>query len=465
MYRTADDQHDRFAYARNIANACRYRERWSAFWPPADSYRLLCLDLAGAAPPLGEGFFAGLAALREAIGAEWRRAKEAGGETQPRFREPRLVAECLRRLIGFLSHAADREALAIRADAVELGYDDARLATLARLQEDVAVVAGQIATWYGKQAGGLPTAFACAKDARRQALVGSAVAQMEQVGPYLARLHAALRIGEPPAFTAGRLFFMAGEGDLHPKHIAYFLPEDEGVKRSPFKKTYYFANTHGALLEGVGQPLFERFVDIGVRFDPRDERCFAIPTLGVLAHELGHFVHRAGGGFADLNRADRWISVLLQEAAADVFGTLILCEVWAPPLGLRPVDVLAYYLAECLRYTDRGLGHFPDSDGMALQLNYFVRLGALRLDTAGGPRLAGDPDTVLAALRSLARVLADALLAGDAERGIALHRAFGPLRFEAIRPLLDALAASEPKSVEYVQEHLCAPAALACAAE
>src|SRR5262249_56919695 len=126
----------------------------------------------------------------------------------------------------------------------------------------------------------------------------------------------------------------------------------------------------------------------------------AIRALGVLAHVFGRFVHRGGASFAALDAADRWASYTLQEAAADVFGTLVLAEVLASRLGLEPSDVVAYHLAECLRYVDRGLGNFPASDGRYLQLNYLASSGALKLD-GGVPRLAGEPAAVIARFRSI----------------------------------------------------------------
>lgn len=456
--------HDRFDYRTNVARASSYRGRRSPYWPPADQYALFCLDLANAAPDLDDDFFGALATLRDAVEAEWQRAKERGIPARTRFHEPQPVAAALRRLGASLPDGPDRRAVLLRAEAIESGYEEDTLAALAGLEEDVAIVAGQIATWYGKQTGGLPTAFACRRDKARQADVGRALDGLEDVPPYLAGLHADLRLGKLPAFAATEVFFMAGEGNLHPKHIAYFLPEDEGVKRSPFKKTYYFSNTHRALLASISAPLAARYLDVGVSFDPADGRFSAIPTLGVLAHELGHFVHRPATRYAALNAADRWASVTLQEIAADVFGTLILAEVWAGRLGLAPADVIAYYLAECLRYTDRGLGCFPDCDGMFLQLSYFVRLGALALETGPEPRLAGDPEVVLAGLRSLARVLADTLLAERADPSVVIYRTFGPDGIGPLEPLIEDMRRGASKSIEYVQEHIRAPMSAVAAA-
>lgn len=448
---------DRFDYTANLEKAGTYRGHRSAFWPPAGHYEVSCLDLATPTPDLGDGFLRGLAALKSAVDAEWLRTKDHGVPARRRFNDPAPTAEAVRAVGAHLPGDADRRAAGLRADAVQDGYTEDVLQELASLTEEVTVVAGQVSTWYGKEVKGLPTAFACRADADGQAFVTEALKGRDDIAAYLRRLHPDLRLGDVPAFGAAQLFFMAGEGNLHPKHIAYFLPEDEGVKYSPFKKTYYFRNAHRALLDNISAPLAARHIRGDSTFDPADARFGAIPTLGVLSHELGHFVHRPGTGFKEVNAADRWASVVLQETAADVFGILILADVWAERLGLSAADVIAYYLAECLRYVDRGLGHFPDSDGMFLQLTYFVRLGALTREEGGGNRLVADSQTVLAGLRSLARVLADSLLAGRAEPSVALHTAYGPATGGPLRPLVETMRRAPFKSVEYTQEHIHLP--------
>lgn len=443
---------NRFDYPANLGRAGTYRAYRSAFWPPSDTYSLSCLDLTAAVSDLGDGFRQGLDALKSAIDAEWLKVKQIGIPARRRFNDPLPIAEAMRDVGKHLAGEHDRRALELRANAVQNGYEDAILEELATLKEEFTVVAGQISTWYGKETRGLPTAFGCRTDRRRQSLVAQVLQHDDEVASYLQQLHADLRLGDLPAFGAADLFFMAGEGNLHPKHIAYFLPEDEGVKFSAFKKSYYFANTHLALLRSISAPLAERFLRTEVRFDPADGRFAAIPVLGVLGHELGHFVHRPATAFRELNVRDRWGSVVLQEIAADVFGILILADVWAPHVGVDPADCVAYYLAECLRYLTRGLGHFPDSDGMFLQLSYFVQLGALELTGDDGVRLAGDTATVLAGLRSLARALADTLLATETGRALHLHRAYGPATAAPLAPLVDEVRRLPFPSVEYTQE-------------
>lgn len=432
---------DRFAYGANLERATSFRERSHASWPPAYDYRLSYLDLANEVPALGAGLHAELETLRTAVDAEWKRCHALGGNAAAHMQDAATIARCLRRIAELLPGEADRRALGLRADAVERGHDSGTPAALAAIDEDITIVAGKLATWYGKQAGGLPTAFGCIRDAASQASVTAARARLGDVTAYLLGLHEYLRLGEVPAFTATRLFFMAGEGDRHPKHIAYFLPEDE---------TYYFANTHRALIDAVSLPLGRRLLDLGLRLPASAASFGAIPALGALAHQFGRSVLRPDA-FATLDAADRWASCVLQEAAAGVFGTLVLAELLAPRLGLEPSDVVAYHLAECLRYVDRGLGNFPDSDGPYLQLNYLASSGALALD-GSAPRLTGDPAAVILGFRSMAQVLADTLLAGQIHDALAFYRAYGPAGSLALHPLLVALREESPRTIEYLQK-------------
>ncbi|UQA95670.1 hypothetical protein [Streptomyces halobius] len=445
---------DRFDYAHNLDKAGTYHKHRSPFWPPSSSYEISCLNFAEHTPDFGPDFLRSLTVLKSAVEAEWQKVKEIGIPARRRFNDPQPIADAMRAVGAHLPGEDDRRAVTLRAAAVQDGYNDETLRQLATLEEEFTVVSGQISTWYGKEVKGLPTAFACRRDASGQALVERALEDRGEVEGYLRGLHADLRLGDVPAFGATHLFHMAGEGNLHPKHIAYFLPEDEGVKYSPFKKTFYFGNTHRALLKNISAPLAARYVDTTTKFNPSDKLFDAIPVLGVLSHELGHCVHRPATDYKGLNAADRWASVVLQEVAADVFGIVILADVWAPKFGLAPADVIAYYLAECLRYVDRGLGHFPDSDGMLLQLSYFVQLGALFLDEENGPRLTGDSEAVLAGLRSLARVLADTLLADRADAAVSVHRNFGPAADAPLRALVAELRRLPARSVEYTQEHI-----------
>lgn len=443
----------RFDFKSNVAQATRHGGRRSAYWPPAPSFNVLTLDLSCHAPVLPARFYASLASLRELVEREWHRGKASSVPVRETFERAAEIAAVMREAADELPHPVDRTHLRARADSVEHGYTEELLAQLASPDAEVAVFAAPLSTWFGKEIARRPSAFA--------AMIDHSIAERLRplqesttLATYVARLRAGLTLNPGPTFVPSQLFFMAGEGNRHPKHIAYFLPEDEGVKRSPFKKTYYFANTHQCILEGVSYPLFDAMVDLGAPrvFSPQLARL--LPAAGVYGHELGHFVVRDITQYAGINRRDRWISVAMQEVCADVFGTLFVAQCWSEALGATPHDAIAYYLAECLRYVHRGLGFFPDSDGMLFQLNYLHDVGALSLeDGPAGPHLRGEPHAVIAGLRSLARVLADSLLDDQPERVVRLFERYGPAN-NALNPLLKRLGALSAVTVEYLEEHI-----------
>lgn len=298
---------DRFDYTLNLGNAGIYREYRSAFRPPSDGYEVSCLDLVSGAPDLGEGFPAGPATLKDDI-----------------------------------------------------------LQELAGLKEKFTIVAGQVSTWYGKEVKGLPTAFACRRDDAGQELVDAALAGKEETEDHLRALHADLCLGDLPASGPATLFHMAGEGNLHPEHIAYFLPEDEGVKHSPLEGRTPGDRPHRChrLLPGRMSPL-------------RLARARPFPR-------------------------QRW----------DV----------PPAFLLRPV-------------------------GRALPRSGW-RTGRRRRSRDRG-------------LRPLARVLADALLAGRTDPAQKLYQAFGPATTAPLAPLVGELRRRPAQSIEYTQEHLCSAASVA----
>jgi hypothetical protein len=201
---------DRFAYASNLERATRYQRWRSPLWPPDDEYRLHCLDLASAVPSLGPDYLAELESLRSLVDAEWQRVKTHGGDGKGPMHHAGPIAERMRRIATYLPSAVDRTALGLRADAVERGYDEEGLSRLAGLDETIAFVAGRISTWYGKQRGGLPTAFGCVRNVDAQAAVAAAVERLDDIAAYLRALHSGLRLGAVPAFSATTLFFMAG---------------------------------------------------------------------------------------------------------------------------------------------------------------------------------------------------------------------------------------------------------------
>ena len=191
----------------NIARATRYKGNRNYFWPPLGQYTVHALDIAGFADSVPHAITAELDILRDLIEAEWSTCKARGAPLAHAYafcRGDRSQSATHLRRPSRMSRTGMRWNCA--ADAVASGYDEAALAALAEIEEETALVAGQIATWYGKQTGGLPTAFGCVRDHAKSQAVATARTLDDEAATYLRGLHAWLRLGDVPAFAPVNVF-------------------------------------------------------------------------------------------------------------------------------------------------------------------------------------------------------------------------------------------------------------------
>ena len=425
----------RFDFKRNREIACNSERVNERTWYCPTAYRLIEFDLACLLPEtVDESIESRLAALETAVISESHES---------------VLANALRGVADALLLPNDVQRALLHAQAIEGGYSIEALAELARADSEITAVAGKITSWFGKTSRLMPTAFVARCCPALDDSIDTALSLTEEMRTYLVGLHAGLRLEPLPQFSAQELVLMVGEGNTHPKHIAYFLPSDLGVAHSPFRRSYYFSNVHMALSNQVGLPLAREHLLVNELSCPETQDP-VLAALGVLAHEAGHSVFREGSSFLALNHHDRWLSVMMQEVMADVFGVLFLSEVIGPELGYKTDRILAYHLTECLRYVDRGLGCFADSDGMCFQLNFLADFGVLAPAPDRPALLSAEPDAVLAALRALARVLADSILTDNVEITSSLAGRLGPAACHpAVERFLSVRSAIPPASLEY----------------
>ena len=136
----------RFAYGTNLERATG-DPGWShAFRPPAYDDRPFDLDLANEVPALGAGLHAELETLRAAAQAEWQRCHALNGNALARMQDAATIVRCLHRIAELLPGDADRRALGLRVDRIERGQLDGARVVLAGINEDITIVAGNLAT-------------------------------------------------------------------------------------------------------------------------------------------------------------------------------------------------------------------------------------------------------------------------------------------------------------------------------
>lgn len=236
------------------------------------------------------------------------------------------------------------------------------------------------------------------------------------------------------------LIGIAGEADTFPKHFAYFMPEDQGVKYSPVKRTVVFANTYKALYKKISFQQRESFgwheADL-----PLDQDIGRYLIGWFRGHDLGHSVVTNNTDYKALSKHDRWGSMVAQEAVADVFGYLLASShLVATALDLDIQKLGRLYVLELFRYLRRGPTLFPDAGSAYIQLKLLEETGALR--TLSGSRIEVDIEALHIAMHGIARKLISYVLSGDVIQFEAFLANYSPHRIDDGRDLLFGLQPS-----------------------
>ncbi|WP_260960739.1 hypothetical protein [Pseudomonas citri] len=286
---------------------------------------------------------------------------------------------------------------------------------------------GDLSTWLGKSRKTFSSAFFGTPNARLQHVSDCVDEHFTKALEQLAiDLCAPLQVVPHCSYKIIDLFGIAGEANYFPKHFAYFMPEDQGVKYSPVKRTIVFANTYRNLFEEIAvqqAPLFNwQASDL-----PAGEELEPYLITWFRGHDLGHSIVLEGTSFAQLSKHDRWGSMVIQEALADVFGFLLsVDEAISNRVGLKPAQMVRVYVLELLRYLLRGPRQFPDAGSAYIQLRLLQDSGVL--DCKNSQSWSVDTDLFAQAMRSIAQALIDAALKGDLARFEAFISQYCPHR-------------------------------------
>ncbi len=183
-----------------------------------------------------------------------------------------------------------------------------------------------------------------------------------------------LKLDESYPMRVTDMVACGGEANAYPKHFAYFLPEDEGVKgeAGQRKKTIVFRNAYRERFTVISEPL-GRAVFAGPRRNPQ-----APVEAALLAwfrgHDIGHTATLPSTNYPswhhDLGHEP---FMMMQEAVSDVYGLLLaLTPAWLEQTGLSKVDVADVFLAELLHYLRRGPWLYGDAGAAYLELSYLL---------------------------------------------------------------------------------------------
>ena len=202
------------------------------------------------------------------------------------------------------------------------------------------IVCGPLCTWRMKTRIGLHSFLAAARDEAQQELLD----QLDDaLGDALRAVEAeidAKGMGVPfkLPMNVTNLLLSAGEAAGHPKHFAYFMPEDEGVDGLALEeqRTLYMRNVHLARYSVITIPLAEALLDGPMAAADAPVETTLMPWIR--GHDHGHNV------IVPSTTYDSWMETLgiepfmaLQEAIADVYGFLMcISDPWLEDRRLQP---------------------------------------------------------------------------------------------------------------------------------
>jgi hypothetical protein len=333
------------------------------------------------------------------------------------------------------------------------------------------IVCGPLCTWRMKTRIGLHSFLAAARDEAQQELLDQLDASLEDALGAVEAEVSATEMGVPfkLPMNVTNLLVSAGEAAGHPKHFAYFMPEDEGVDGLALEeqRTLYMRNVHLARYSVITIPLAEALLDGPMRAAETPVEATLMPWIR--GHDHGHNV------IVPATSYDSWMETLgiepfmaLQEAIADVYGFLMcISEPWLKVSGVSRLDMCATHIAELLHYLRRGPQYFGDPGAAYIELSFLGENGFVEIDEAG--RISWNEEGFCRGMAALASALTESTVGAADERGSeALLARYGWPTETAAKRTLDAMGEelnNVPTSIAFyrtsdvaAQENIAVPA-------
>jgi len=395
----------------------------SPFWPLDDQHGVGNVRLEGE-PPTNAAQVTPLLLKLAAKSEAMRNLQSADGEDLSEGAASVLrgeMAEGLRELADLVDEES-AEVIRMRAKGLAGGIEHREMTLeVARNGKPPAleVVCGPLCTWRMKTRIGLHSFLAAARDEEQQELLDQLDDSLEDALGAVEAEIAAKEMSVPfkLPMNVTDLLVSAGEAAGHPKHFAYFMPEDEGVDGLALEeqRTLYMRNVHLARYRVITIPLAEALLDGPMRAADVPVEATLMPWIR--GHDHGHNVIVPSTSY------DSWMETLgiepfmaLQEAIADVYGFLMcISEPWMKISGVSRLDMCATHMAELLHYLRRGPQYFGDPGAAYVELSFLAENGSVTIDKAG--RISWNEEDFCRGMAALAAALTESTVAAPDERG------------------------------------------------
>lgn len=393
------------------------------FWPLDDQHGVGHVELDGQPPSSSEQvmpLLLKLAAQSDAM----RSLQTCEAETLSEAAASTLrgeMAEGLRELADLVDDES-AELIRLRARGLAGGIEHREMTLeIARSGPPPAfeIVCGPLCTWRMKTRVGLHSFLAAARDEQRQQQLDELD---DSLGAALAFVEAETGVSEMSVpfklpMNVTELLISAGEAAGHPKHFAYFMPEDEGVDGLPLReqRTLYMRNVHLARYRVITIPLAETLLKGPMRAAEVPVEETLMPWIR--GHDHGHNV------IVPATCYDKWMEKLgiepfmaLQEAIADVYGFLMaISPAWMEINDYSRREMCATHMAELLHYMRRGPKYYGDPGAAFVELSFLAENGFVEIDDEG--RIGWDEEGFCRGMAALGSALTEATVGAPDERG------------------------------------------------
>jgi hypothetical protein len=362
--------------------------------------------------------------LRLAALSEGMRGLQASNRESVSERAAAVLKEEMAERLHELAELVDEESAAVirlRAEALA-GRADHRETIVeiaaSGVEPALEIICGPVCTWRPKTREPLHSFLAATRDESSQEVLDTIDAALEDaLGELRSALDApGLHLKFPLPMNVTNLLVSAGEAAAHPKHFAYFLPEDEGVDDLPIEKqrTLYLRNVHLARYSVITVPLAEALLDGPMVAADVPTEATLMPWIR--GHDHGHnlIVPETDYGWTEKLGIEPFM--MLQEAIADVYGfLLIISEPWLRIAGVSRLEMCATHIAEMLHYMRRGPHHYGDPGAAYVELSYLATHGFIEINADG--TISWNEEDFIRGMTALAGALTESTVGAPDERG------------------------------------------------
>jgi hypothetical protein len=232
--------------------------------------------------------------------------------------------------------------------------------------------------------------------------------------------------------------FSSGEGNVGVQTAAYNLPNDEKVVKEKGSKRVMLKNIQEAKFNKVLVPIAGAIMDPSQQSQISFDAFFTQILTHELMHGLGPHEIKLQGRDTNVRKELKDLYSAIEEAKADITGMWALQYLIDHGVvdAAMERDLYTTYLASSFRTVRFGITE-AHGKGQALQFNYLLDEGGIKMDEATG-RFSIDPSKIKDAVRKLTSEILTIEAEGSYEKAKALLDKYAVIR-PAMQKALDKL--------------------------